>query len=245
MDTVLMVSERPEQASALAERLGLLGMETIPSSREWKLAVRALVAHPISLILLDVDASAESLSFFDMMRELSDVPIMVRGSMSDTEQVICYLERGACDYTSKATSPAVLVAKMQSLIRSAQASMRSVSLVVAGDVSIDLANRSVFNGTNEVSLTPLEFRLLGVLAENVGRACKREDLLKRVWGDDFTSCSHYLRLYIGYLRQKLEADPKRPQLLLNEWGYGYRLVQPRQGKQAGLGRAALRLVSPG
>ncbi len=99
-------------------------------------------------------------------------------------------------------------------------------------------------GTDEISLTPLEFRLLKELATNKGRPCRHKDLLKTVWGEDFTNCSHYLRLYVGYLRQKLEDNPRRPRMLLTEWGYGYRLVEPKADKRV-RGRTSLRLAAPG
>ena len=67
--------------------------------------------------------------------------------------------------------------------------------------------------------------MLAVLAQNLGRSCSHKELLAKVWGEHFTNCSHYVRLYIGYLRQKLEDDPGRPRLLLNDWGYGYRLSE--------------------
>jgi two-component system KDP operon response regulator KdpE len=226
VSTVLVVGERPEQANALALNLGILGVEAIPCARDWKLAVRSFVEHRASLILMDGDTSEKCRECFDMVRELSDVPIVVRGLTSNTDLVVSYLERGAVDVVSKATPAAVLVAKINAVIR-AEASPAS-GVVVAGDLAIDLTNRIVLKSSTEISLTPIEFRLLSVLAQNFGRSCKRDDLLKLVWGEDFTQCKHYVRIYIGYLRQKLEDNPGSPRLILNDWGYGYRLTAPKE-----------------
>jgi len=227
VNTVLVVGGKPEQANALAASLGILGVEAIASARDVRLAVRSLVAHRISLIVLDIDSSAQSREFFVTLHELTDLPIMARGATADTDQIISYLELGAVDYIGKSTPPTVLAAKIQSQLRSVAAGLpASPGVVHAGELTIDLHSRTVLKGAEEVALTPLEYRLLSVLAQNVGKACAREELLEKVWGRDFTNCAHYLRLYIGYLRQKLEQEPSRPRLLMNEWGYGYRLIDP-------------------
>lgn len=245
MNIVLVVGERPERANALAERLGLLGVEAIPCARDWKLAMRSLVTHDVSLVLLDVDDSEDSLTFFQNIADVCNVPVIARGVMANTDNVISYLESGATDFVGRTTTAPVLVAKIQSLLRSVRSNGSAPASIELGDVSIDLQNRTVMKGTEEVSLTPLEYRLLKELAANKGRPCKHKDLLKSVWGEDFTNCSHYLRLYVGYLRQKLEDDPRRPRILLTEWGYGYRLVEPKAANGRVRGRASLRLASPG
>ncbi len=245
MNVVLVVGERPEQANALAERLGILGIESIPCARDWKLAVRSLMTHNVSLILLDVDASEDSLAFFEILTDVSDVPVIARGVMADTDNVVSYLESGAADFVGRTIRPPVLAAKIQSLLRSVQSNGSVPGSIEIGEVSIDLRSRTVTKGAAEVSLTPLEYRLLRELATNKGRPCRHKDLLKTVWGEDFTNCSHYLRLYVGYLRQKLEDNPRRPRMLLTEWGYGYRLVEPKAACRSVRGRASLRLASPG
>jgi len=223
VNIVLVVGERPEQASSLAERLGILGVEAIPSAREWKLAVRCLTSHKVSLILLDVGDDAASREFFEFVREVSDIPIVARGSVALAEQAVWYLNNGAVDYVSRAIPATVLVAKINSLLQAASAGANT-GIVRLGELAIDLEHYSVTRSGKSVALTPIEFRLLRTLAENAGKACSHQVLLDRVWGQGFRDCSHYLRLYMGYLRQKLEVDPKRPKILLTEWGYGYRLV---------------------
>lgn len=229
MKIILVIGDRPEQAKALAERLGIFGIEAIPCARDWKLAVRCLTSHQVSLILLSVDKSQKSSEFFSTLQELTEVPITAFGMGTDADHVVWYLENGSADYIPANTPINVLAAKLSSQLRTGpQAPAPARGVINLRDLSIDLDAYVVTRSRRVVSLTPLEFKLLRVLAENAGRACSRKMLLEQVWGEDFQSCAHYLRLYIGYLRQKLEVDPARPRLLLTEWGYGYRLVKPRQ-----------------
>jgi two-component system KDP operon response regulator KdpE len=245
VNVVLVVGERPEQANVLAVRLGLLGIEAIPCARDWKLAVRSLMTHDVSLILLDVDASEDSLTVFDILNDVSDVPVIARGVMADADNVVAYLESGAADFVARTTPPPVLAAKIQSFLRSVQSDESSPGSIQIGEIALDPRSRTVRKGAEEVSLTPLEYRLLSELAANKGRPCRHADLLRSVWGEDFVNCSHYLRLYVGYLRQKLEDNPHRPRMLLTQWGYGYRLVEPKAAGGRVRSRASLHLASPG
>lgn len=244
MNVVLVVGERPEQASILAERLGVLGLEAIPSAKEWKLAVRCLTSHKVSLILLDVDGSKGSRRFFELLCEVTETPIVARGGVSSPDDAIWYLDNGATDYVTRTVPPQVLAAKIKLLMRGAQ-SEASAGVIRLGALTVDLDRYSVTRSGEPISLTPLEFRLLRVLAENAGKVCSHQLLLDRVWGEDFLDCSHYLRLYIGYLRQKLESDPRRPTILLTEWGYGYRLMAPSLPEARTLPRPALRIAASG
>lgn len=233
MNIVLVVGERPEQAKALAERLGLHGVEAIPCVRDWGLVGRSLTAHDISLIAVYVDRSQASARFFELLKGSVAVPLVALGNGNDPDQVIWHLDHGAADYIPRSTSHQVVAAKVISLLRMVT---RGVPSIRVGDLTIDIDRRVVSLAEVDISLTPIEFRLLGVLAENMGKACSRGMLLKAVWGDDFEHCSHYLRLYVGYLRQKIELDPGSPRMIVTEWGYGYRLVAPA--------REALRSARP-
>ena len=242
MNTVLVVGERPDHALALSEILGILGLEAIPSAREWKLAVRSLTSHSVDLILLDVEPGGESRQFFELLRELTEIPIVARTSSSDAGDAVWYLDHGAADYVSRKIASPVLAAKLKSLCK--RKLQEEHTVVHLGNLEIDLDAYSVKREDQTIALTPIEFRLLAALVENVGKATSRRQLLERVWGEDFRECSHYLRLYIGYLRQKLEKNPHRPRVILTEWGYGYRLIAPRVPKKAGERRGLLgRVVS--
>jgi two-component system KDP operon response regulator KdpE len=219
--------------------LGLMGVDALPSVREWKLAVRSLTSYRIDVVLMDISPGAESRKFFTVLKELTEVPMVVRAAEANGDEAVWYLDHGATDYLPQKMATAVLAAKIKSLCKTIQASPERQALEL-GDLEIDLEARSVKRGGREVALTPLEFRLLATLAENAGKPLKRKDLLARVWGDDFRECAHYLRLYIGYLRQKLEDDPKRPRFILTEWGHGYRLATNVPGTTAARPKRALR-----
>jgi two-component system KDP operon response regulator KdpE len=243
MDNVLVIGERPERAQALSERLGLFGVEAIPCAREWKLAVRSLTSNSVSLVLLDVDARSETMDFFRLLHDVTEAPIVARGTTSNHEQLIWYLDNGAADYIGRVTTPGVLAAKLQSLLRTVRPANLAKGSIRIGSVLIDLDRRSVSKAGMPVSLTPIEFRLVHVLAENIGRACSRHELLERVWGEEFRDCAHYLRLYMTYLRNKLEDNPRRPKIFVTEWGYGYRLVDVEAAETRSL--SAIRLAASG
>ena len=106
-----------------------------------------------------------------------------------------------------------------------------------GDLEVDLDRHEVRRRGRVVPPTPTEFRILRVLAERPGAVCTNRMILEQVWGEEFADCTHYLRLYVGYLRKKLEEDPRHPRLLVTEWGVGYRLIQDSWSRSAESGPA--------
>lgn len=236
MYRVLVIGERPDDAKALAFRLGLLGHEAAPSATDSTLVLRSLFAFQPDAVILDTRNSRDGKELFQLLYKVSELPIIVLGNGGDTADPVWFLEQGACDYLVGAIPPRLLSARMASLLRRAGANRASGSIQV-GSLEIDPERHLVRRGGEIISLTPTEFRLLRVLAENAGSPCSHRMLLEQVWGPDFRGCSHYLRLYIGYLRQKLEDDPRKPRILVTEWGVGYRLVV---GEQQVRRRVALR-----
>jgi two-component system KDP operon response regulator KdpE len=182
-----------------------------------------LISFRPDALLLNLYDSAQEV--FKVLEQVAPVPIFVLGDNRQPDEVVWYLEAGAADYLLRPASPALLTARLTSVLRRRQDNGHGP--IHAGDLEIDLERHQVRRGGETIPLTPTEFRLLQVLAENAGRACSHRLLLERVWGDDFRHCAHYLRLYMGYLRQKLETDPRSPSLLLTEWGVGYRLSNDR------------------
>ena len=223
MYRVLVVGERPDEAKALGFRLSLLGYETAPSANELTLALRSLFTFKPDIIVLDAGTAPGSKDLFRLLDEVSQLPIIALGDGRAKDDVIWYLEEGAIDYLVKPVSPSLLAARMGAVLRRTNRELPPETIRIGG-LEIDMDRYQVRNNGAAVSLTPTEFKLLQTLAENQGRPCGHRMLLERVWGKDFVYCAHYLRLYIGYLRQKLEDDPKNPRLLLTEWGVGYRLV---------------------
>jgi two-component system, OmpR family, KDP operon response regulator KdpE len=223
LDLVLVVGERTEQAKALAERLRLYGVEAIHCARDWDLVRRSLMAHDVAVVTVDVDRSQASARFFERLNESVAVPLVVLGNRNDPDQVIWHLDHGAADYIPRSTPHQVVADKIMSLLRMVTGDAPSIHV---GDLAIDIDARVVSLAGVDISLTPIEFRLLAVLAENMGKVCSRCMLLKAVWGDGFEDCSHYLPTYVGHLRKKIEPNRGSPRMIVTKWGHGYRLVAP-------------------
>ena len=244
MNATLVIGERPDRARALAQWLGLYGVDAVPCGREPELAANCLSSHEISSILLFVDETPESSQFFDTLRELTTAPILAMGAAEDLDSLVAYMDKGADDYIPGSMPVAAIAGKILGFTPpSLGPGVHDTPVISVGDLEIDLDAREVTLRGDSIALSPLEFKLLQVLAENAGRACGRRMLLNRVWGAEFEDHPEYLRVYMGYLRQKLEEEPRRPRLLRTEWGYGYRLVLPRKAARSGQPRPALRPVS--
>jgi two-component system KDP operon response regulator KdpE len=229
MKVTLVIGERPERSQALAEWLGVYGLEAIPCGRDAELLVRSLNAQDVSSILVWVDGTPESAEFFESLRALTAAPILAMSVAGDLDNIVSYLDRGAAGFIPGHMPISSIADKIRTLAPDQVAiAERTETVLQIGDLEIDLESRDVTRGRTRIPLTNLEFKLLRALAENAGRACSRRMLLSRVWGDEFVDRPQYLRLYMGYLRQKLEKDPARPRLLRTDWGYGYRLVVPRK-----------------
>jgi two-component system KDP operon response regulator KdpE len=229
MHRILVVAERPDEAQTLASRLGVLGYEGTASSGDIAVALRAVIAFKPDAIVFNAGMGDESKELFRLLERVSQLPVIVQGEDSSGDEMIAYLDLGAVGYVPKTASPALLVARISAVLRrSPQQSENGV--VHAGNVTLDLERRQIQKDGLRVALTPTEFKLLRTLAEHSGRPCSQKFLLQQVWGDDFVSCTHYLRLYIGYLREKLEDDPKKPRLIVTDWGHGYRLVAAEHGR---------------
>ncbi|MBX9963828.1 MAG: two-component system response regulator KdpE [Burkholderiales bacterium] len=164
----------------------------------------------------------------DMIRELrnwSSVTVIVLSARSDETEKVRALDAGADDFITKPFGVAELLARVRANRRRQQAARTDASEIFRfGAVEIDFASRVVRKSGQEVHLTPIEYRLLGVLAANAGRVLTHRYLLREVWGPSHAESTHYLRVYMGQLRQKLEDDPAQPVHILTETAVGYRLV---------------------
>jgi two-component system KDP operon response regulator KdpE len=162
------------------------------------------------------------------VRGWSAVPIVVLSARADEADKIAALDAGADDYLTKPFGVGELLARVRANLRRPRAANPDGSaeepLFSFGEVVVDRQARLVRRGGVEVHLTPLEYRLLTVLVSNAGRVLTHRQLLREVWGPSHDGQSHYLRIYMGHLRQKLEADPAQPRHLLTETAVGYRLL---------------------
>jgi two-component system KDP operon response regulator KdpE len=178
--------------------------------------------------LLVLDLGLPDRDGLDVIRELrtwSAAPVLVLSARSDERDKVTALDAGADDYLTKPFGVPELLARIRALRRRVVKSMEQVTPEIRfGEVMLDLARREVTRAGTAVHLTPIEFRLLALLAQNAGRVLTQRHLLREVWGPTHVEDGHYLRVFVANLRKKLEPDPLRPIYLRTETGVGYRLV---------------------
>ena len=178
------------------------------------------------LVILDLGLpDGDGVAFLRDLRAWSQVPVIVLSARSEEADKIAALDAGADDYLTKPFGVGELMARVRAAMRRGQRpGDASNSIFAFGDVLVDLAERRVQRAGTTVHLTPIEYRLLGVLIANVGRVLTHRHLLREVWGPAHSERTHYLRIYMGHLRQKLEANAAQPRHIVTETGVGYRLV---------------------
>ena len=184
------------------------------------------------LLVLDLGLpDGDGVGLIRDVRGWSAVPIIVLSARTDEADKIAALDAGADDYLTKPFGTGELLARVRANLRRPRAAAGSAAngeasepLFRFGEIEVDRAARLVRRAGAEVHLTPTEYRLLRVLVANAGRVITQRQLLREVWGPSHSEQSHYLRIYMGHLRQKLEADPAQPKHLLTETAVGYRLV---------------------
>lgn len=182
--------------------------------------------------LLVVDLGLPDGDGLDLIRDVrgwSNVPIVVLSARADETDKIAALDAGADDYLTKPFGVGELLARVRANLRrpraaAGEAGQDAEPVFHFGEVEVDRLARVVRRAGVEVHLTPTEYRLLSVLVANAGRVLTHRQLLREVWGPSHAGQSHYLRIYMGHLRQKLEAEPAQPRYLLTETAVGYRLL---------------------
>ena len=175
--------------------------------------------------LLVVDLGLPDGDGVELIRDLrswSDVPVLILSARSQELDKIDALDAGADDYLTKPFGVGELRARVRALLRRRSRAGEASPVVEFGEVSIDLSRRLIVRGGEEVHLTPIEYRLLCALIAHPGKVLTQRNLLREIWGPSYIESSHYLRVYVGHLRQKLEDDPTQPKYLLTETGVGYR-----------------------
>jgi two-component system, OmpR family, KDP operon response regulator KdpE len=221
---ILVVDDEPQILRALGTTLRGAGytVETVATAEG---ALAAAAAHPPEAVILDLvlpDGSGT-----DVTRELrrwTDAPVIVLSAVGEEREKVAALDAGADDYVTKPFGVDELLARLRAALRRVAPSADPV--IELGELRIDVAERIVTMNGTRVKLSPHEFDLLRVLAQNQGKLLTHKMLLREVWGPAYQVEAHYLHVYVSHLRRKLEPDPSSPRYLLTEPGAGYRLVDP-------------------
>jgi two-component system KDP operon response regulator KdpE len=175
------------------------------------------------LIILDLGLpDGDGVDFIRDLRTWSSIPVLVLSARVEEDDKVAALDAGADDYLIKPFGLAELLARVRAVTRRHAREPGGATLVNFGEVSVDFERRQVARDGQPVHITPIEFRLLAALVTNPGKVLTHRQLLRDVWGPAYVERGHYLRIYMGHLRQKLESDPTRPRYFLTETGIGYR-----------------------
>ncbi len=189
-------------------------------------ALKLLARSNPSLILLELLSSdSQMLSICRRLRERHAVPIVVCSTSSREQDVVRALDAGADDYLMLPIRPVELTARLRAVLRRSGDNGHTFAngqRLVAGDLELLLDEHKAFRKGSEIDLSPIEFKLLALLVRETGRPVSHSRLIAHVWGPEYVDCRHYLRLYVRYLRGKIEDSPQSPELIQNEWGVGYR-----------------------
>lgn len=222
---VLVVDDEPAIRRFLRASLGTQGFD-IMEAQDAAGALAQMARSAIDLLVLDL--GLPDMDGLDVIRKLRDegsaVPIIVLSSRSDEGAKVRALDLGADDYVTKPFGVDELLARVRAALRHRLQQQGERPIFRVGDLSVDLVRRVVTVREAEVKLTPREYDLLRVLVAHAGKVLTHRFLLREVWGSETDVA--YLRIYVRTLRQKLESDPDRPQLILTEQGVGYRLRAP-------------------
>ena len=201
MINVLIIEDEHAIRRFLRTALEADGMRVFEAETLQRGLIEAATRKP-DLAILDLGLpDGDGIDFIRDLRQWSQMPIIVLSARSEEHDKIAALDAGADDYLSKPFG----IGELQAL-------------------EVNIPARRILRGSEEIHLTPIEFRLLAALLNNPGKVLTQRQLLNQVWGPNAVEHSHYLRIYMGHLRQKLEADPARPQHLLTETGIGYRFM---------------------
>lgn len=219
---VMIVEDERQIRRFMRSALESEGCLVIESDRAQPALLDAAARKP-DLVLLDLGLpDLDGVAFIQALRGWSSVPVIIVSARCDEQDKIRALDAGADDYLTKPFGVGELLARVRAQLRRQQHTQDNDSVLHFGEVTVDLARRQVSRAGIDIHLTPIEYRLLGVLLAGAGKVLTHRHLLREVWGPGYADSNHYLRIYVGHLRQKLESDPTQPRHFLTETGVGYR-----------------------
>ncbi len=224
---ILIVDDEPRMAQFITMNLKLEDFNTISAANGYE-ALEKVTKEMPDLILLDIMMpDMDGFETLKKIREISSIPVIFLSVKGEEYDRVRGLDLGADDYITKPFSNRELVSRIKAVLRRTEpeTNNRKSEIVVDSELKIDFDQPKVFVRGHEVKLRPTEYRLLYQLVSNPGKLLTHETLLARVWGPEYRDEDQYVRLYITYLRQKIEKDPKNPKYILSERGLGYRFVE--------------------
>jgi two-component system KDP operon response regulator KdpE len=223
--TILVIEDEDPIRKFLRVSLTSNGYRLVESATGKDGLLQAATAQP-DLILLDLGLpDIDGVELTRQIREWSQIPIIIVSARGKEQDKVIALDAGADDYLTKPFGVSELLARLRVALRHRNAGPnQEESTFENGNLKVDLARREVFLSGNIIHLTPNEYRLLALLIKHAGRVLTHKYLLKEIWGPNSSHETHYLRVYMNQLRQKLEPDPAQPQHLITEPGVGYRLA---------------------
>jgi two-component system KDP operon response regulator KdpE len=222
---ILLVEDEPQMRRFLRVTLQSQGYDLIEADSGRSGLTQTATRNP-DVVLLDLGLpDVDGLSVLAGIREWSQVPVIVISAREQERDKITALDSGADDYLTKPFNAGELLARIRVALRHRTELQggQPEPMFSLDTLKVDLVKRQVFVSDVEVHLTPIEYKLLSYLIKNAGKVVTHKQLLKEVWGPAYADQTHYVRIYMGTLRHKLEEDPARPKFLLNEPGVGYRL----------------------
>lgn len=224
-EKILVIDDEEATVQLISMLLEKRGFEPIKAYRAEE-GLRMAYRHQPDLVLLDIMMpDMDGWEVCKRLREMSDVPIVFLTARNDVKDVVRGLEMGADDYVTKPYDNDELVARVRAHLRRSPRPNMSEELVFDdGEFRINFLNREVWVGDDLKHLTPKEFNLLAVLVRNAGRVVPRQELVTQAWGEEYADAIDSLKLYVHYLRQKLEPNPQKPQYIITSRGVGYRFV---------------------
>lgn len=224
MITVLIIEDEKEIRRFLRTALEADALRVYDAETLQRGLIEAATRKP-DLVILDLGLpDGDGISFIREFRQWSQAPIIVLSARSEETDKITALDAGADDYLSKPFGIGELQARLRVALRRQSTRPEGDTAYHFSGINVDIPARRITREGQEIHLTPIEFRLLAVLLNHHGKVLTQRQLLNQVWGPNAVEHSHYLRIYMGHLRQKLETDPARPRHLLTETGIGYRFM---------------------
>ena len=222
---IVVIEDDPAIRLILRKGLGAHGFKVFEADKGKQGIIEAGIRKP-DLIILDLGLpDMDGVDVIKTIRAWSVMPVIILSARSGEQHKIDALDAGADDYLTKPFGLGELLARIRVALRHSVNSPEQGEngVFTNGALKVDLLKRQVFVGNREIHLTPIQYRLLSVLIKNAGKVLTHQHLLKEVWGPSYSDNSHYLRIYMSQLRQKLETDPTQPKYLLTESFVGYRL----------------------